>query len=179
MDCTSGLHLRLRLHGDAWPPQLMYRVYVHSVVADMTATTLGLPAPEYAGKLIFSGLAISGCCLCNCCRSQPVLEAKPAISLAAVTGSNSWRAVRMDTPMSSVLQQWRAAQARARTKPHVTYPPLVPAQQQAVRAREARQQRMLRMYRQHCTGDPEMDEDMTHDDILQWCSDLNMADYFE
>lgn len=41
MDCTSGLHLRLRLRGDAWPPQLMYRVYVHSVVADMTANTLG------------------------------------------------------------------------------------------------------------------------------------------
>ena len=85
----------------------------------------------------------------------------------------------MDTPLSSVLQQWRAAQARARTKSHVTYPPLVPAQQQAVRAREARQRRMLRMYQRHCTGDPKMDEDTAQNDILQWCSDLNMADYFE
>jgi hypothetical protein len=83
----------------------------------------------------------------------------------------------MDTPLSSVLQQWRAAQARARTKPHVTYPALVPARQQAVRAREARQRRMLKMYQRHCTGDPEMDEEQNS--ILQWCSDLDMSDYFE
>lgn len=85
----------------------------------------------------------------------------------------------MDTPISSVLQQWRAAQARAHTKSHVTYPPLVPAQQQAVRAKGARQRRMLQMYQRHCTGDPEMDEDLAQNDTLQWCSDLNMADYFE
>ncbi len=52
MDCTSGLHLRLRLRGDTWPPQLLYRVYVHSLVADMTATTFCLAASECAGKLL-------------------------------------------------------------------------------------------------------------------------------
>ena len=61
MECNSGLHLRLRLRGDGWPPQLMYRVYVHSVVADMTATTLGSAAPECAGKLLaFQDLRSTG-----------------------------------------------------------------------------------------------------------------------
>jgi hypothetical protein len=61
MDCTSGLHLRLRLSGDAWPPQLMYRVYVHGVVADITATTLGFAAPECAGRLLaFQDLRSAG-----------------------------------------------------------------------------------------------------------------------
>ena len=35
IDCAAGLHLRLRLGGAAWPPQLLYRVYTHSAVTNV------------------------------------------------------------------------------------------------------------------------------------------------
>ena len=79
-----------------------------------------------------------------------------------------------------MMQQWRAARARVcSSKPDVKYPQLVPAQQQAARVRHARQQRMLRMYQRHCTEEPEEDEDMALSHMLEWCSELNIADYFE
>jgi hypothetical protein len=98
----------------------------------------------------------------------------------AASGLNVWRAVRMDTSLSTMMQQWRAARTRTHThKSDVIYPPLVPARQQVARAREARQHRMLQMYQRHRTADPVTDEDAALDDMLEWCSKLSIADYFE
>lgn len=186
VDGASGVHMRLRLNGDTWPPRLMYRVYLHSTVAHVTALTSGAAAPETEGGMPPQGLAP---CWCNCCMSvctttfhswRSLLELTLHTPHAAAGGLNRWRAVRMGTSLSSMMQQWRAARARARIyRPNVSYPPLVPARQQVARGRVARQQRMLQMYHRHCTENPEMDEDAAVDDMLDWCSELRIADYFE
>ncbi len=36
VDRVAGVHVRLRLGGTAWPPQLLYRVYSHGTVTAMT-----------------------------------------------------------------------------------------------------------------------------------------------
>lgn len=50
VDCASGVHVRLRLGGEAWPPQLLYCVYVHSTVAGMSVFESNAAAPANAGE---------------------------------------------------------------------------------------------------------------------------------
>ena len=35
VDAAAGIHVRLRLGGDGWPPQILYSVYVHGCVVDL------------------------------------------------------------------------------------------------------------------------------------------------
>jgi hypothetical protein len=58
VDCASDVHLRLRLNGNAWPPQLMYRVYVHGTVAGVTVCHSGAAAPEHSGGLLAHCLVV-------------------------------------------------------------------------------------------------------------------------
>lgn len=50
VDCASGVHLRLRLGGEAWPPRLLYRVYVHGTVAGMSVFENDSAVPAQAGE---------------------------------------------------------------------------------------------------------------------------------
>lgn len=80
------------------------------------------------------------------------------------------------------MQQWRAARVRTRTdKPaDISYPPLVMARERAASAKEARQQKMLRLYQRHHAGAPaDGDEDAAMEDMLRWCTELHVKDYFE
>jgi hypothetical protein len=55
VDCASGVHMRLRLSGSTWPPRMMYRVYVHSTVANMMMMESGVAAPQREGEMPSKG----------------------------------------------------------------------------------------------------------------------------
>lgn len=200
VDCAAGVHVRLRLGGSSWPPQLMYRVSTYGRVTSMAVFEQGSAALPLLGARRTQQLAV---CMWRTWhtlvntgvrfKAQWQVAASSigdmhvyslslgfAWNCCAEPDYNTWRTVCMDRPLHSMMQQWRAARVRTRTdQPDISYPQVVTTRQREARAKEARQQKMMRLYQRHHDGVAEGDEAAAQEQMLRWCIELRVDDYFQ